>query len=233
MLDIFLKNIPETLTLGTVVVGVSAWLGKLLSSHMIEKVKSQSAKDIEDLRAEYQKEIRGLDEKFKLEVLKFENHLQVSKSTYEIIFDKKVEVYASLMTLRNKYYRYKNESVMVEEDPADVIETFYTFFINCKSILEDNALYISEDLSLLYDEWMGLAIKHFKQESVDGYEVHGMAYTDDKNQQNIHDAQFSARNLLVNDTQGLMEQIFAQIKDDLKKIRMLVSLPLETNAHNK
>ena len=229
MIDTILNNIPETLTLGSVIVGGSAWLGKYWSSQLIEKVKSKSARDIESLRADYQKEIRVLDEKFKLEVLKFENHLQVSKSTCEIIFDKKVEVYGSLMALRNKYYRYKNESVMVQDDPLDAIETFYTCFMECKSILEDNSLYISEALSSLYDEWMDIAIKHFKQESVDGHEVHGMAYTDEENQQNIHDAQFSARNALVNDTQDLMEQIFNQINDDIRKIRCLVTLPLEEN----
>ncbi len=67
MIDTILNNIPETLTLGSVIVGGAAWLGKYWSSQLIEKVKSKSARDIESLRADYQKEIRVLDEKFGLD----------------------------------------------------------------------------------------------------------------------------------------------------------------------
>lgn len=229
MIDIILKHIPETLTLGSmIIIGVSAWLGRFLSSSLIEKEKSNSAQNLADLRSDYQKDIRTLDEKVTLQVLKFENNLQVSKSTYEIIFDKKVAVYDSLTTLRDQYYRYKHEDAIKEEHPSDAVETYYTYFINCKSILEGNSLYISEELSLRYDQWMEQAVTHLKKASADGAEVNGKAYTDDENQQNIHDAQFPARNELVNNTQESMEKIFDQIKEDLRKIRLLVSSPLDT-----
>jgi len=224
--DIF-SHLPEALGLGAVIVGISGWFGKYLSSRLLESYKTKSLMDIEALKMQYQEELRSLDEKFQLKLLKAENHLQISKSTYELLFDKKVLAYKELMELRLKYYRFKNESVLVEEDPADAIEIYYTYFIQCKTLLENNALYISPELATRFSNWMVLATECFKQESIDGYEVHGLAHTNEENAQNVYFAQFPARNALVNQTQGLMEEVFEQIDIDLSAIRSLSSIPLD------
>ncbi|MGO3344840.1 MAG: hypothetical protein ACTIM4_07895 [Marinomonas sp.] len=232
MFDVIINNIPESITLGGFIIGLSGLFGKLLSSRLIEGYKTQSLKDIEGLKNVYQKDLRNLDEKFQLNLLKVENQLQISKSTYELLFDNKVSAYKLLVELRLKYFRYKNENAMVEEDPADAIEAFYTYFVQCKTLIEDNALYISPQLSIRYDEWMEKATKCFKQESTDGLEVHGLAYTQHENGENIHNAQFPARNALVNQTQELMENIFEQVNADLSIIRSVSNRPLETHQYS-
>ncbi|GLR04998.1 hypothetical protein GCM10007906_25860 [Vibrio hyugaensis] len=215
------------MTVGGVVIALSGFLSKFLSTRFIEGYKSKSLKELEKLKKEYQRELRDLDDKFQLNLLKVENQLQISKSTYELLFDNKVNTYRSLSALRLKYLRYKHENAMHEEDPVDAIETFYQYFVQCKVLLEDNALYISPELSVRYDKWMVKASKCFKQASIDGLEVHGLAYTEHENDMNVHDAQFPARNALVNDTQDLMESIFEQINTDLDIIRSVSNRPLE------
>lgn len=229
MFDVILNNIPESITLGGIIIGLSGLFGKFLSNRLIEGYKTKSLIEIEELKNDYHQELRSLNERFQLNLLKVENQLQISKSTYELLFDKKVSTYKALVELRLKYFRYKNESALVEEDPADTIETFYTYFVQCKTLIEDNALYISPELSIQYDKWMNEAIKCFKQESTDGLEVHGQAYTNEENAMNVHNAQFPARNALVNNTQELMESIFEQVNTDLRIIRNVSNRPLETH----
>lgn len=229
MFDVILNNIPESITLGGIIIGLSGLLGAFLSSRLIEGYKTKSLKEIEELKNDYHKELRSLNERFQLNLLKVENQLQISKSTYELLFDNKVSTYKALVELRLKYFRYKNESALVEEDGADAIETFYTYFVQCKTLIEDNALYISPELSIRYDKWMNEAIKCFKQESTDGFEVHGQANTHEENAMNVHSAQFPARNALVNNTQELMESIFEQVNTDLRIIRNVSNRPLETH----
>lgn len=232
MFDVIMNNIPESITLGVTITGLSGLFGKYLSSRLIEGYKKQSLKEIEELKSNYQKELRSLDERFQLNLIKVENQLQISKSTYELLFDNKVSTYKALVELRLKYFRYKNENAMVEEDPSDAIEAFYTFFVQCKTLIEDNALYISPELSIRYDKWMDEATKCFKQESTDGLEVHGLAYTQHENDVNVHNAQFPARNALVNETQELMENIFEQVNADLSIIRSVSNRPLETHQYS-
>ncbi|MGR6862569.1 hypothetical protein ACU5EH_20865 [Aliivibrio salmonicida] len=228
MFDIIVNNLLESITLGGLMVSLSGLFGKFLSNRLIEGYRSKSLKEIEELKKEYQKELRSLDNKFQLNLLKVENQLQISKSTYELLFDNKVSIYKALSELRLKYFRYKNENALIEEDPADAIETFYMYFVQCKTLLEDNALYISPQLSIRYDKWMSEASKCFKQESADGLDVHGLAYTSHENMMNVYDAQFHARNALVNNTQELMESIFEQVNSDLGIIRRVSNRPLES-----
>ena len=89
MFDVIMNNIQESITLGGIIIGLSGLFGKYLSSRLIEGYKTKSLKEIDELKCNYQIELRSLDERFQLNLLKVESQLQISKSTYELLFDNK------------------------------------------------------------------------------------------------------------------------------------------------
>ncbi|QUM76741.1 hypothetical protein HWV00_11140 [Moritella sp. 24] len=206
---------------GAVVIALSSWLGKVSASRIIEKEKSELNLELQKVKDENKLILNRLDAELQKNMQNKEHHYQVSKSTYEMIFDKRVSVYGELLELKNSYYKYINEHPLSETE--DGIEESFTYFMKCRGIIELNKIYVSEELITKYSIWYDLALDSLVKLGKDGYKAHGQAHSDVQNFHNVHDAQFPARNKLVIDTKDSMELLFKQVEFDLQRIRKTIS----------
>ncbi|UQA50956.1 hypothetical protein [Vibrio sp. ED002] len=182
--------------------------------------QSKSAKSLQILKEDGQKRLKKVENKLDQERVQREYQHQISKSTYEMIFERRISVYEELQSLKNKHYKYINESPLAKTE--DVIETSYTHFIECRRIIENNKLLISEDLSVLYEEWYELALPYFVKMGEDGFEAHYSSHDDARRAQDVYDAQFSSRNAIVDNTADKMDLVFVQVENDIRNIRRAI-----------
>ncbi|HCG7969488.1 TPA: hypothetical protein NJ499_004693 [Vibrio parahaemolyticus] len=209
----FLKEIGDYLGGGAAVLAIGTLLWQFISAKKLQAYKSES-----------QNKLKSMEHEFSIEIQKKDHYHQISKSTYEMIFNKKVSVYTELLGLKQEYSKFKNENPLAD-DAEECIEIYYNYFIKCKLLIEKEKLYVSNDLACLYDLWYNDAVQYFKLAGVHGFAVHGQAYTERENEMNIYDAQEPARWELVQNTFSKMESIFDQIEFDVKVIRKIIELP--------
>jgi len=208
-----------------VVVGLSSWLGTLWSKRILNHEKLKMDKELQQIKDDNQAKLKSMEQDLLVELQKRDHYHQISKSTYEMNFDRKVKVYTDLLSLNQDFSRFKNESPMADEPEST--EVYYKYFDRCKTLLESEKLYISSHLAKLYDNWYSTALPYLKKARVDGNAVHGLAYTNEENQDNIHEAQEPARYELVCETFKEMQAIFDQIEIDVASIRRIIELPMK------
>ncbi|MGF1850530.1 hypothetical protein L4C44_01395 [Vibrio satsumensis] len=212
----FLKEFSDYLGGGAAILALCTLLWQFWSARNLQKYKNES-----------QSSLKALEHEFSVEMQKRDHSHQISKSTYEMNFDRKVSVYTELLKLKQDYSKFKNENPLAD-DELESPDIFYNYFIQCKVIIEREKLYISDDLASLYDSWYSVAVKYFKKAGIEGIAVHGLAYTNEENEMNIYDAQQESRWELVHETFPLMDSVFDQIEYDVKIIRKIIEIPISS-----
>ncbi len=226
MSQLVIENIVSVLGgASVVVIGLSSWLGSLWSKRILNQEKLRMDKELQQLKDSNLANLKSMERELQVELQKRDHYHQISKSTYEMNFERKVKVYTELLLLNQKFFRFMNESPLADE--PECTETYYGYFEQCKTLIEKEKLYVSSKLAERYELWYQKALPYFKQAGLDGYAVHGFAHTDEENKQNIYDAQEPARYDLVCETFKEMQAIFEQVEIDVASIRRIIELPMQ------
>lgn len=211
------------------ITGLSAFLGKVWSKRIILKEKASIEKDIQEMRAHHDKELKLLEANIQLETLRKDQFHQVSKSTFESIFNRKIELYSDLLKISIEFKRFARESIYSEiDDPTDDL---WDYQRKIRDLIEGNRLYVTEALFQKYSAWYEKAVPYLKQADVDGYEAHGQAHTEEENYFNVSAAQHASYAKLVSETDAEFASILDQVDQDIDGLRRNIEMPLNKAMH--
>lgn len=208
---------------GVVVTGISAYLGKLLADKSLLREKSALETIIKNTQNEHQTSIKLLEKELQIELVKKDQFHQISKSTFENIFNKKIDVYSNLLIIKTNYdkFRYEDGSFEFIDPTYDFLSHFKLF----RKSIEENRLYISNELSDKYDDWYLDAAFYFRQLEETEFNIQANAGGTDNEVVNseVWAAQEPINQNLVNNTTEKMALIIKQIELDVRKIRESVN----------
>ena len=81
-----------------------------------------------------------------------------------------------MLSLKNNYIQFDKESHIPEvDDPTD---DYYRLYKDFRFIIENNKLYISNNLSSAYENWYIQASPYLKEAKITGYQTHNNTHCD-------------------------------------------------------
>lgn len=96
-----LNNIIEVLGgAGVIITSLAAFLGRVLSKRIIETEKALLQQQLEKIKSEHAKDIELLKSNLQLELVKRDQFHQISKNTFEKLFNKKIKIYTRLILIK-------------------------------------------------------------------------------------------------------------------------------------
>lgn len=209
---------------GVVVTSLSVYLGKLLADRSLMREKASLDKELQHVKDSHAKEIRLIEKELQLELTKKDQFHQISKSTFENLFNQKIKIYAELLNILKDHDKFINESGSFEFiEPTDTIFNHYS---SLKKVIENNRLYISNELSDKFDEWYKEASPFLQKMDQVEYELHssrGANESDMDIAQSIWDEQQQISSNLVFETNEKMSLLIKQINLDVAKIRGVIN----------
>lgn len=206
---------------GTVVVtaALSTFLGKIWSTRIINREKAKLDSEIQTIKDNGAKDLASLKSTFDIELLRRDQFHELSKSTYEKIFDKRVEVYTELLELRLVFEKFRNEDGSFRF--INPTEGYHQRFNDIRQAIEKNRLYITNQLAEAYDNWYREAAQYIRQIDEIEYEEVSCAVgpSDINTMQRILERQESVIEGLVTKTFIKMDTLINQIEKDVSLIR--------------
>jgi hypothetical protein len=183
-----------------IVFGLSSWIGKVWANKLMEKDKSKYNQEIEKLKNELQTKIT-----------KMEHFHQISEQTYQSLFNAKIATYNNLLYEKTEYYKIINEDEAFEmmDYPPEV---YYDFFKKIRKIIDENRLYISNELSDKYDKLYYKIAPFIRKLGLDEYHA-------DANNIHPQDFQESTYHDMVSKTSKEMSEVLKQIDIDVRQIK--------------
>jgi len=183
-----------------IVFGLSSWIGKIWATKLMEKDKSKYTKEIETLKNELQ-----------TKMTKIEHFHKISEQTYQSLFNAKIATYNNLLYEKTEYYKIINEDEAFEmmDYPPKV---YYKFFIKIRKIIDENRLYISNELSEKYDKLYYKIAPYIRKLGLDEYYA-------EANNVPSHDFQESTYYDMLSNTSDELSEVLKQIDIDVKQIK--------------
>jgi len=183
-----------------VVFGLSAWIGKIWANKLMEEDKTRYTKEIETLKNELQ-----------TKMTKMEHFHKISEQTYQTLFNAKIATYNDLLYEKTEYYKILNEDETFEmmDYPPEV---YYDFFTKIRKIIDENRLYISNELSDKYDKLYFKIAPYIRKLGLDEYHA-------ESNNVPAHDFQKSTYHDMVSKTSKESSAVLDQIDIDVKQIK--------------
>jgi hypothetical protein len=198
--QVVLEHIIATIgSASLIVTGLSAYIGKRISDRSNIFQKAAFDKDIQSIKHEHASSMLLIEKEIQVELAKKDRFHQISKGTFENALEGGIE------------------------DPTD---EFYSLFMRCRESLESNKLYISDELSNKYDQWHKKAAPFLKQANIEGFHAHGLAHTENKNNQNVWEAEAPILSEMIHATMEEMKSIFSQVDKDIILIRSNINAPM-------
>jgi hypothetical protein len=190
---------------------------QLLISKNLEIVKSQNNKEIEKLKSELDKQKQQLE------------HIhQVSQVTYQKLFEKKIEIYQSLLQVLQKYKIKEKENYNPFEDSGDTIykhrEDSFTEIKEIEHIIEGNQLYISNKLLKKYEA----LIRKIDDSNSKFDELSIYLYQSNMNDVEYENYEYTEKQKIYNEIYKKVEAEFLNFKevlhDDISTIKKKINL---------
>ena len=212
---------------GFIVTGFSTYLGKRWADSSLLKEKSHFATELKTLENNHKTAIKLLEKDLALELNKKDQFHQISKGTYENLFNKKIAVYTQLLKLKTDFDHFQHESGRFEYiDPTSDILSHFTLF---KEKIENNRLYISNELSDKYDNWYKQASPFYQKLETVEMEIKINAYSNENIApqavtQNIFHAQYPILEKLIHESYDKMNEVIEQIEEDVKSIKTSINV---------
>jgi hypothetical protein len=198
---------------GVLVTGLATYLGKFWADKSLLQEKSKLKGDI-----------KLLEKTLQLELIKRDQYHQISKSTFEKLFDEKVSIYTGLLAICLEYKKFELENGFNE-----VFDYHYEgalSFVNLmKKEVENKRLYVSEPLIQKFNSWyLKASIFYRKLEVIEieiqrdiGSEAPGV-------KEKISEAQKETIREMLLETATELNGVFEQIELDASEFRKSMHL---------
>jgi len=205
------------------VIALSAWLGKLWADRSLIETKAQLEEKLQKSKHQHETAIKSLEKDFQIEMIKKDQFHQISKSTFQDIFDNKIKIYTNLLKLKVEF-----DKLRYEDGTTEIFNPSYNFashFNLFRENIENNRIYISNELSDKYDAWYHDATPYFRKMNEIEFEIEAQSGDSqiDSVMNEIFFQQSPIVNELVNNTIEKMTDIIDQIEKDVQLIRRNLS----------
>ena len=202
-----------------VVFGLSGLLGKIWANRLMENEKNAFIKQLEDIKLSHNKELSKLNNELQLRINSSEQFHQISQKTYEKLFEEKIKAYTTLMNAKTEYLRilHEDEEFELHDYPSQV---YYDFFQKVRNILNQNRLYISNELSVIYDTLYFKIAPILREAGL--LDVYGNMNND--HWESIEDNKEKQYSKMIDNTSDEMKSLLDQIDSDVKLIRKKIDI---------
>ena len=155
---------------------------------------------------------------------KGEQFHQISQKTYEKIFEKKVEVYMKLVSLK-QYYLSSKEIFNLPDKTMTSHNRDLDAVLKLKETVEENRFYLSTELIEAYDQWYEHACKYFISATEDALSasIESIDWNEQQRfflQHTIKGASNKQLNTMLEETKIFIALIFATIDIDVKNLKI-------------
>jgi hypothetical protein len=208
-----------------VITALLTFIGKIVFTKIIEREKATLQEKLETLKTGHAKDLEILKSNFQVEFIKRDQFHQISKSTFEKLFDQKIKTYTRLLSIQKNYDKLTKESCSGEF--IDSTKEISQYYESLKKELEENSLYISNELSDKFDNWYFIASSFFQDIDKVQYEGQQDGNTKTSETESIQQAMYDKREYimsnLISATDVQMSALLQQISDDIKEIRKSIN----------
>lgn len=188
---------------------------KILGKHFDQ----QFAKELEAIKHNYEVELQKLSIKSAVALKELDQFSSISTETYQEFFKKRMEVYKGLLSINNKFFEQTHEDFKVDETEAwgDVYCDGYHAL---KKHITENQFYISNELSAQFDKLRKKAARYLISEE----RAKDLALSSHRSETEVKRAAADQRNILRENTYGIMNKVWEQVDIDVAKIRSRIDL---------
>jgi len=193
---------------GVLITGLATYLGKFWADKSLLQEKSKLEGDIKLLEKDLQ-----------LELTKRDQYHQISKPTFEKLFDKKIKIYTRLLTICLAYKKFSCESgfnKIFDYQFDSALE-----YVNLmKKEIEDNRLYVSEALVKKFNSWYLKASEYYRDLEIKEIEVQQNVGLDGEYiHEKVSKAQEETIRQMLTKTDTELNEVFLQIEVDASEFR--------------
>ena len=177
------------------------------------------------LEKQTQESLKRVEAEFQLELLKKDQLHQISKPTFEAIFNKKIELYSELLSICIGIRQYLDEGDYSGKDDRER-ELFY-FQCKIKTLIGSHRLYVSNDLFAKYSIWHYRCLPHLKDINWVDYARESPKYPGSiMDDVGVYIHQSPLIEKLVNSTHDSFLEVISQIEKDIDLLRNSIDLPI-------
>lgn len=193
---------------------------KTENSIKLQAMKDRHSHDLELLRLEYSKEMDLMQSTFKTEFLRYETYTSISKEKYQHLFDRRVSVYESLLSLKKEIEDSVADNAEWLEIHDDDPSHFTDAVKKINEITQSNAMLISNNLAVISNELYEKSSQVFSNARVASFfaEIHGQRESQE-NYQAVMNAENDALRKMFSECGDLYGEWFKQLDVDLSTIR--------------
>jgi hypothetical protein len=193
------------------------------SNLKLQSVKDKNTSDLELIRLEHTKKMDEVQSDFKTEFLKYEAYTSISKEKYQELFEKRIEVYTKLLTLKNEIDNSIVEKAEWLEVHDDDPSHFTDAVAKISQASQENLMLISNELASLSNKLHLKSSQVFRNAKVTAFFADMNSHNNDSpNYEIIMDAENSELRKMFTECGDLYEKWFKQLESDVSKIRVIL-----------
>lgn len=230
-----------------VVTGLAAYLGKIISTNIIngelakqkldlEKLKSENSLKLESLKQEYNHHIENLKvesarnienvkNELQKEIMKHEVYTSISKDKYQELFQKRIELYGNLINLKNEIDDSILENAEYFEFQDDDPKPFTRMVEKINKASRENPMLMSNELAKLSSDLYNKSSRVFSDAKVSAMYAEQSIYgQEDSHYEVVIDAEDNELRKMYRECGDLYNEWFDQLERDVSRIRSILDI---------
>jgi hypothetical protein len=227
-----------------IVAALARFLGKVWSDRLAKQATSKMKHDLALMKGKLQQDLqliktasekelehfkyinsRSIEEvKNELEIIKSKNEQfgGISLEFYQDFFNKRVNVYLKLLSIKNKYITEMEEEFITEIHQGWG-HVYHSTYVSLRELMIKDQLYISNELESALSLLRKEASRFIKE--ADFEEAHIYAFENDNDEREYRIQKMEEiYNNFATETDPLMRKVMSQIESDVHKLRARIEL---------
>lgn len=210
---------------------------KAENSMKIQRMRDLHSHELELLRLEHSKEMDRIQNEFKTEFLRYETYTSISKEKYQQLFDRRVSVYESLLSLKKEIEDSIADNAEWLEVHDDDPSHFTDAVKKINEITQSNTMLISNSLAVISNELYEKSMRVFGDAKVASFfaDMHGNG-EGQEHYEAVMNAENSVLRKMLSECGDLYGEWFKQLDADLSTIRGILDFTgefLKTSTNNQ
>ncbi len=232
----------------SVVVGaLSSYLGKIISTNIIngelakqklnlenlksentmklEEVKQEYSHKVENLKIESARNIENVKNELQKEIMKHEVYTSISKDKYQELFQKRIELYEGLISLKNEIDDSILDNAENFEFQDDDPKPFTKMVVKINKASRENPMLMSNELAKLSSELYTKSSRVLSNAKVSvAYAEQSVHGQDGNNYEVIVDAEENELRKMHRECGEVYNEWFEQLEKDVSRIRSTLDI---------
>lgn len=194
----------------------------------LQTLKDRNALDLELIKLEHSKNMDKVQNEFRTEFLKFETYSSISKEKFQLMFEKRIEVYEKFLSLKNEIDEYVVENAEHFAIDSDNPTHFTDALKKINQSSQQNLMLISDELAVLSNELYEKSSKIFADAKVTAFYAEMESYGNSDDDGSRYDYVLNAENnelrKMFDSCGEIYENWFTQLNQDVSRIRKILDV---------